>query len=345
MKTKGIPLLVKENYLLLGRGYRIYRKDLADGEENMVAAYRASFPNRLLAATPLGCRVAREGIQRLYESPAGDWLAIAKGKILFKPAGSRNFVTTNAAYRGSRPLFLTFDPDLKRWYFGEYFSNPEREAVQIFESHAGDDWHKVYTFPAGSIRHVHNIVYDPYRKGCWVLTGDSDAESGLWFTGDGFSSLERVYSGSQAYRAVDIFVTEHTLLVPSDTPMEANAIRRIELPSGNISTVAELASSAFHSLVTPFGRVVTTVGEPSACNDELHARLYLQRPGSETWELKWEARRDQFSDRSVKVFRYPELIPVGTSGDGKLFCVGIGLKSCGYGLVIINLVEIQKKLN
>ena len=334
---RGIPLLVKGDRLLLGRGYRVYEHLLATGEERLVASYRASLPKKLLAATPLGCRVAREGIHRLYETRSGDWLAIGKGAILFRQAGSDRFVVACTAHRGSRPLYLCHNPIADCWYFGEYFSNPERKEVRIYESRDGRTWTVVYSFPAGEIRHVHNIVYDSYRKGLWVLTGDSDEESGLYFTANGFTTVDKKFGGSQAYRAVSVLCRPEGLLVPMDTPQETNAIHLLQLPNGEMIRQTALASSAFHALEVPGGYVVTTVGEPSPVNDTQHARLYFCADGEKKWRELICCPADRFSDTSSRLFRYPELIPVGCMNTGALCCVAIGLARQAYGAIEINL--------
>lgn len=335
--VKGIPLLVRDDRLLLGRGYRVYEHLLTSGEERLVASYQPPPAKRLLAATPLGCRTAREGIHRLYETPNGDWLAIGKGAILFCRAGSDQFVTACTAHRGSRPLYLCHDPVADHWYFGEYFSNPDREEVRIYTSRDGSTWSIAYTFDAGEIRHVHNVVYDPYREGLWILTGDSDEESGLFFTANAFATVEKKFGGSQTYRAVSVLCLPEGLLIPMDTPHETNAIHLQRLPDGQLTHQADLASSAFHALEVPEGYVVTTVGEPSSVNDAHHARVYFCRRDDRVWREVNCYPADALSASSNRFFRYPEIIPIGCTNNGVLYCVGIGLTSQAYGILKINL--------
>lgn len=337
----GIPLLVtRGGELITGRGYRVYgpRRNGRPGEE-LRASYAPGGSKQLLASTALGCRVAREGIHRLYETPGGDWIAIAKGMILHRRPGEARFRLATDGFRGSRPLYLGFQPESGNWYFGEYFANTDRsKAVHIYRSRTGARWQVAYTFPPGSIRHVHNIVWDSFRRGLWVLTGDRDHESGLWFTADDFATLRREHGGSQAYRAVSLLLTERWLLVPSDTPLERNAIRRIDRATGAVAPVAELASSAFHTYRAGDGHelLVTTVGEPSAVNDSNHAYLYASADGAR-WVQRSRFPRDVWSKLSCFLFRYPEVIPVGHTPDGVLHCVGIALSDCGYGHLQIKL--------
>ena len=90
---------------------------------------------------------------------------------LFVPA-KREFHRTHPITRGTRPLHITAVPG-GAIFWGEYFDNPARDQVHIYAStDDGATWSVAYTFPKGAIRHVHNIVHDPWGDCLWVLTGD-----------------------------------------------------------------------------------------------------------------------------------------------------------------------------
>jgi len=184
---------------------------------------------------------------------------------------------------GSRPLSTSVNP-AGQIYFGDYFSNTERREVHIFGSDDGEKFSVAYTFPGGTIRHVHGLVWDKYRMGFWVLTGDSDSESGLWFTDDGFKTLSAVYTGSQQARAVTIIPVETGLIVPMDSPLEKNWINFISLDDLRVTPLRHIAGSAFFSAQMPGWIFISTVVEPSEVNRCRHACLYASKDGS-TWRL------------------------------------------------------------
>ena len=98
------------------------------------------------------------------------------GALVTRTPGSDEFHVTHHVQRGTRPLHVTAVPS-GRIYWGEYFDNRERAEVHIYVStDRGRTWQIAYTFPAGSIRHVHNIVYDRWGDCLWILTGDEGAE-------------------------------------------------------------------------------------------------------------------------------------------------------------------------
>ena len=103
--------------------------------------------------------------------------------------------------------------------FGDYFSNNKHEEVSIYERFNGD-WKKVYTFAAGLVYHIHGIVID--EKKIFILTGDSDSESGIWYTNDNFKNVEKIVGGSQKYRTCVAFPYDGGLIYATDTPLEQN---------------------------------------------------------------------------------------------------------------------------
>jgi hypothetical protein len=148
----------------------------------------------------------------------------------------------------------------------------------------------VYTFPRGAVRHVHNIVYDPFRRGCWVTTGDSDSESMILFTADGFRTLTKVFAGEQQYRTVSVIPSADALLTATDTPFEQNCILRLFPESGRREKVQEVSGSVFG--MTKVGRfyVASVAVEPSRVNVSNIARLLISSDGTRWAQLYGQAK-------------------------------------------------------
>ena len=43
---------------------------------------------------------------------------------------------------------------------GDYTLNPERKPVSLYQRNAGGAWRCAYTFPAGTVRHIHGVFAD-----------------------------------------------------------------------------------------------------------------------------------------------------------------------------------------
>lgn len=107
--------------------------------------------------------------------------------------------------------------------FGEYFSNNQFEAVNLWRR-LGGKWEVALTLPAGSLYHIHAVVPD-YNHGCvYVLTGDSDTESAIIKVTDDFKSMEPVLESSQQYRSCVAFPYKQGILYATDTPREVNHV-------------------------------------------------------------------------------------------------------------------------
>lgn len=105
--------------------------------------------------------------------------------------------------------------------YGEYFWNPEHGPVSIYRL-TGNKWTKEYAFPAGSVTHIHNIVFDSYRKRYIIMTGDRDEESAIWEASSDFQNVKMIAGGKQCYRACVANVVENGIFYATDTPLEQN---------------------------------------------------------------------------------------------------------------------------
>src|SRR5690606_32080733 len=127
--------------------------------------------------------------------------------------------------------------------------------------------------------HVHGLCWDAYRNGIWVLTGDSDTESGLYFTDDEFSSLHKVIGGSQKARAVEVIPTPEGLIIPMDSPLKQNYIHFYDLNKKEFQKLTELPGSAFHAVKSNGIYLISTVTEPSEVNIVNYASVWASLDG------------------------------------------------------------------
>src|SRR5271154_486726 len=182
----GIRVLAWHGDILYGcRGYQLVSLDTGlqtgkGAEWKVIARCRPSWLRSLTSRGALSYRLMRDGFHALgiLGGPAKDQTMVGAvpGAIVTRAQDSDEFHVTHRIQRGTRPLHITAAPS-GRIYWGEYFDNRERKEVHIYVStDRGRTWEVAYTFPAGSIRHVHNIVYDGWGDCVWILTGDDGAE-------------------------------------------------------------------------------------------------------------------------------------------------------------------------
>lgn len=113
--------------------------------------------------------------------------------------------------------------------FGEYFSNNSHEDVKVFERKDGV-WSEIYSFPENTIYHIHGFAVDHDR--IFVLTGDKDKESAIWYTDDYFKTLKVAVSGEQKYRSCVAFPFQDGLVYATDSPLVQNYLFYLHAENG-----------------------------------------------------------------------------------------------------------------
>lgn len=121
--------------------------------------------------------------------------------------------------------------------YGEYFSNNKSESVSIWQRRSGG-WEKVFTFPQGTVYHIHSIIPDQVNQCVYVLVGDNDIESGIWKITKNFESAEKIAGGSQQFRSCVGFPFNGGLLYATDTPRERNHIYQASFVNSTWSIVS-----------------------------------------------------------------------------------------------------------
>ena len=158
-------------------------------------------------------------------------------------------------------------------YWGEYFDNRERAEVHIYSSaDRGETWQVAYTFPAGAIRHVHNIVYDRWEDCLWILTGDDGAECKVLRASRDLRSVEVVLAGNQQARAVAAVPMPDALYLATDTPFEPNHVLRLSR-DGKVDAIASLSSSSISGCRVDEAVFFSTMVEPSGVNRSREVHL------------------------------------------------------------------------
>ena len=185
-------------------------------------------------------------------------------------------------------------------YWGEYFDNPGRDEVTHLRlNRPRCTWNVAYTFPKGAIRHVHNIVHDPWQQCLWILTGDDGSECRILRASLDLTHVEPVLSGGQQVRAVAAVPAEDGLYFSSDTPLEKNFIYRLDR-DGNLCRLAELSSSSIYGCRAGSAIFFSTMVEPSQVNLDRAASVYGSLDQMR-WLRKLEWKKDRLADALLSI--------------------------------------------
>jgi hypothetical protein len=300
------------NTLYASRGYKLLRASIDEFSApkwQEVGEFGARWIRRLSVSNRLTARLLRDGLHALAVLPSGGSVAALPGVIGTLAPGESHFRETFRIRRGTRPLHITAVPR-GSIYWGEYFDNASRQEVHVYASgDAGLTWDVAYTFPKGAIRHVHNIVHDPWQNCLWILTGDYGDECRVIRASCDFSNLEIVLQGNQQVRAVAAIPCEDALYFASDTPLEQNSIWRLD-HQRLLSRVAAISSSCISAARVGSHMFFSTMVEPSEVNLEPMVRVYA---GDMRYPERWHPLLNWRKDRwPMKFFQYGNaLLPDG----------------------------------
>ncbi|MFW6026548.1 MAG: hypothetical protein ACOCRX_09415 [Candidatus Woesearchaeota archaeon] len=325
IKNKILPLLIEENQLYYTKfNNKVYKSTLPDLEDEIeLFTFPVAKKEKIFIKHPITNKILRLGPHSLQKKDNLFVISLRKRIIVIK----NNNILFFKNFNGSRPLNISRHNNY--FYWGEYFSNPERKEVKIFSLNSDKMiWEPIFTYPENSIRHIHSIVYDNYRNGFWIQTGDKNDESALWFTTD-FKDVKPYGNLSQDSRAVKIIPTKNFLVVPTDTPQQRNFINYYYPQDNNLEQIIDLPGSAFHAEETKSYFVVSTVVEPSVINKSKESTIWINNKKDKNWYLLFSAKKNFFPLSYQKYFRYAELAIVPSSNRSK-FIVAFGRSLKNY---------------
>lgn len=290
--------------LYASRGYDLLCAKLQDLSRDLnwesVGSFRSRWERKLSVANRLTARLLRDGFHALAV-PSGTLVGAVPGAIVTLRSGDSEFRKTHSIIRGTRPLHITAVPG-GMVFWGEYFDNPGRDEVHIYSSgDSGETWGVAHTFQKGAIRHVHNIVHDPWGNCLWILTGDYGDECRILRAACDLSRVETVLQGNQQARAVAAIPAEDGLYFSSDTPLESNYISRLDR-NGNLTRLAEVTSSSMYGCRVGNRLFFSTMVEPSEVNRDRTVRVYA----ADTHDpRKWAPLLNWKKDRwPMRLFQY-----------------------------------------
>jgi len=321
---RGIRVLTWHGDVLYGcRGYQVLQlqADKQDQQWKPVAHFRPPWWRKLTSRNRLTYRLMRDGFHALAVLDDGGLVGAVPGAILTRARGDDEFQVTHRIQRGTRPLHITATPS-GRTCWGEYFDNPERAEVHIYVSEdRGASWHVAYTFSAGAIRHVHNIVNDPWRKCLWILTGDEGPECKVLRAPEDLKSIETALEGQQQFRAAAAVPAEEGLYFSTDTPYEPNHIYRLA-STGTLECVGDLNSSSIYGCRVRDALFFSTMAEPSAVNDNTHV-IIAGSKNAHDWNVLLSWKKDLWP---MRFFQYGNIIfPDGQNNTHLLAATTIGV--------------------
>lgn len=290
---KSLPykiLLIKKDGYIYVKGYSLYGYSSVTRKATPIGR----IPDKkyaFLSRFNLTRRFFRAEITGLYELKDRSLLAIAKKGLFKYKLGTEKWIKCFAVPRGSKPLNICVLPN-GHLYFGEYYMNMQKRAVNVYRSlDNGDTWQVCYTFSEGNINHIHGLFYDKYTNRMWCLTGDRENECIIGYTEDEFNTFIEVFRGGQEYRSCQLFFFPDYIIYATDSQYIKNHIKSIDRKTLKVSDLCEIQGTAIKGRQTEDGCLLSTTVEPSEVNTDRYSHLWFSRDGLQ-WKELFSEKKD-----------------------------------------------------
>ena len=147
-------------------------------------------------------------------------------------------------------------------YWGDYGRNNQFAKVNVYSLRLtayGLQLNKVYTFEAGTVRHIHNIVED--GEGFLLFVGDNEEKAGIYRVNKDWTEVKPWKTGQQKYRAVVGWPYQGGVIYATDSVETENHIRYISA-EGEEKELVALNGSCIYGCETKDYYLFSTTVEP-----------------------------------------------------------------------------------
>ena len=245
----------------------------------------------------------------------------------------------------SNPLNLCSDGDAVYW--GDYGRNKEHREVRIYKVGADRQVKVIHTFEAGTVRHIHNVVWDEAHRRFYVMTGDLEEMAGIYMADEDWKEVVPVVTGSQQYRAVVAFPCGDGLIYATDSVAEDNCIYLLK--DGAVKALSPFPGSCIYGTETKDYYVFSSTVEPPEGRGALNMFTYKLGAGIQDryahliavrksdLEVK-ELLRVKKDIWPMKLFQYGALtFPKGQEGSNELWYNIVACKGDGKTMRVTDM--------
>jgi hypothetical protein len=273
-----------------------------------------------MAPYPILSRIIRGRVFGVWPLTSGARISLVFGMIVRAEPQSPVYECVFRFPQGSRPLNMCLTPG-REIFCGEYFLNLRR-SVPVHVYCSKDDgvrWDIAYTFPKGSICHIHRVVYDPYDDAILVCTGDRDQEVAIYKTKDGFRTLTALVCGRQEYRTTSLMPCQDGLLYGTDNPDGQNFIMALDRRTNKVERLQKIPGPVLYG-----GYVGEQVAFATMIEKRHHEITVWAGHGKAFRQVAYfEAHKSNLVWREVVGYS-TVVLPEGAGRAGNLFCTPIG---------------------
>jgi hypothetical protein len=309
---------------------RLYRRDAQGAFHNI--ATPGSLSEMLISLHRLPRQLLRLGIHHAWPLKNQGTLAVIKKRAITLDSSGRQ-VSLYSIRRGNKPghkgVCTTPDGTV---FLAEYALNNDRSMpISLYRSlDNANSFHEIKEFPAGDIRHLHFVQYDPFSGWLWLGSGDTDKESRIYTSRDSGESWELIGEGSQKWRAICVSFTEDAVYWGTDAGSDAgthpNWILRWDRKQASAEVVQELQGPCHGSASLCDGFLLVSTGVEGGVNEkDRNAHLWASKDG-----MHWEEVFSRTKDSLPFILQFGVMrFPPGLEAGNEIAFTCMGLKGEG----------------
>lgn len=242
---------------LVFRHLAFYCVDLESGEKEKIAKLPVGFKYRFLCHFKLLSRMLRMEPRCAGRLDNEHFVMCVLGKVWLLDTKKKTVTKLLELRLGYSLLNICEKNGMLYW--GDYCANPKYDEINIYQLDRALDLKVAYTFPKGSIRHIHNIVDG--GDGFIVFTGDNEPQAGIYRANADWTEVEPWKTGQQKYRAVVGFPYKGGLLYATDSVETENHLHLIN-KDGEESILTAINGSCIYGGETHDYYLFSTTVEP-----------------------------------------------------------------------------------
>lgn len=306
---KGIIHFVAPGLAIASRGRHLYKSTILGKKWNLWCSLPLKLSSALLCKSRWLSRLTRQEIHNVIEVDRELFACFGFGGIYLVEMATGK-VDKIGKITGSRALGVCAVDN--KIYYGDYIVKGESQSIVLHSYNLlTGEWLNVHEFT--DIRHIHGVYWDDYSSSLWITTGDLDDESAI-IRFDNKMNPQKVVSGSQQTRAVDLLFTEDSVIYATDAPDEPNFIYSLDRQSCNVEKVQQVGGPVFWGRKDKDWLFFSTVVEPSEINRTDAVELWGSNDQGNSWKKIDEFKKDI---GHLKLFQYGQIKFPNGPGDEK----------------------------
>lgn len=256
-KIKGRLLYLNGNQGLLFKKLAFYTVDMESGSTERIASLPVGGAKKIIGRFGLANRLLRMEPRCAGKLDNNRYVVGVLGKLWLVDIHE----STLTKLKELRPGYglVSFCERDGCLYWGDYGANPNHEEINIYKLNQNLEVSVVFTFPQGSIRHIHGIIND--GDGFVVMVGDNEPQAGIYRVNNDWTEVKPWKTGEQKYRAVAGFPYKGGLLYATDSVETENHLRYIE-SDGTERILTAINGSCIYGGETKHSFLFSTTVEP-----------------------------------------------------------------------------------